>query len=933
MNDLAQSQHSETHKWFKVVLFAGMLLFAFYASTHMVAAGDTWVAMACGRHFANHGVDTVEPFSFNSHHAGPTEEDITKWPGWAQALCKPFSLETIQKWHPTGWINQNWLTHLIFYKLASWFGSDGNYNYNTLVYWKFGLYFVTVFCVYGIGKVLGAGDFLSAAAACMAMVVGRTFFDIRPAGYSNLLVPVFILVLVLATYRNYRLIWLLVPLVVFWANVHGGYLYAFIMLFPFIGIHLLLQLPKRWSICLGFVGLWLVMYLVGYKFTSNSYYLQVQEALGKGNTPPSLFSKMFVVWLVLAAFSITLACLKNIKSELFYAYHIGAGVIYFLSLAPRFCLAKSPQFLSKAFKEVYDSFIFSSGMTFFSLSIVGATLILFMALKKEKFVSLPMKGVYHAIGAGVVSFIAMIVFNPFHLTNLTHTFEISASKHAESWRQVNEWKPAFDWMDKTTTRPNPVGNEEAFGVLCVLTLAVLLLWLVFYLLKPQPAGKGNRRNRTAETESDSFKWPQIDLAVIIISLLTLYMAVRSRRFIALAGSAATPIVFLMISQIWQMFSTRSSWKKEGSLQPLTFDLTVQRFFRYGVVLVLLGLGSFWGMKYKHIYLDPWPSSNQYHSIFMRMTASYLKPFEICQFINDNQIEGRVFNYWTEGGAVAFGQVPNPETGKIPLKLFMDGRAQAAYNHDKFRLWQDIFSGGSDGQKASAVQKQLLSLQRQRQTNTTAYKKFLTTYNELIEKTSPWIDAQLRKYDVWVVIMPQSEEDSTFMQALKKTNNWKTAYLDNTQHLLVDSDTSRGKALLASIVQGTAVFPNTYVKSLSTASVITETRNSAKYGDLYSLTKNAFDEDPSPIATLAMRGLTSLPMFRTKIIDTLKHYTDDFVQNKGFYMQENGSLMRLTSAEIAARTLSQLNPSEKDRYQTYMLQFREDINTLRQEYVW
>ena len=57
-----------------VICWAAMLIFTFHACTHMVAAGDTWVAMTCGRHFVNHGVDTVEPFSANSHKAGPTEE-------------------------------------------------------------------------------------------------------------------------------------------------------------------------------------------------------------------------------------------------------------------------------------------------------------------------------------------------------------------------------------------------------------------------------------------------------------------------------------------------------------------------------------------------------------------------------------------------------------------------------------------------------------------------------------------------------------------------------------------------------------------------------------------------------------------------------------------------------------------------------------------
>jgi len=98
-----------------IVFWAAMLIFAIHSCTRMVAAGDTWWAMACGRHFVNHGVDTVEPFSANSHKAGPTDEDLKEYP---KLVTKLFSAETIRKWHPTGWINQNWLTHVIFYKLA-----------------------------------------------------------------------------------------------------------------------------------------------------------------------------------------------------------------------------------------------------------------------------------------------------------------------------------------------------------------------------------------------------------------------------------------------------------------------------------------------------------------------------------------------------------------------------------------------------------------------------------------------------------------------------------------------------------------------------------------------------------------------------------------------------------------------------------------------
>ncbi len=69
-----------------------MLVFTFYACTRMVAAGDTWVAMACGRHFVNHGVNTVEPFSANSHKAGPTAEEVQTWPGWARWITNNVGL-------------------------------------------------------------------------------------------------------------------------------------------------------------------------------------------------------------------------------------------------------------------------------------------------------------------------------------------------------------------------------------------------------------------------------------------------------------------------------------------------------------------------------------------------------------------------------------------------------------------------------------------------------------------------------------------------------------------------------------------------------------------------------------------------------------------------------------------------------------------------
>jgi hypothetical protein len=904
MDDL--TSRSQDSRWFKGVLLAGMLLFAFYASTHMVAAGDTWVAMACGRHFANHGVDNVEPFSFNSHPPGPSEESLSKFPKWSHGIIKT--------WHPTGWIDQNWLTQLIFFKLTKWAGSNGEYNYNTLVYWKFFIYFLTVGCVYAIGRILGAGPIFSAAGACMAMVVGRTFFDIRPAGYSNLLVPAFILVLVLTTYRNYRLIWLFVPLVVFWANVHGGYLYAFFMMVPCIGIHILLRMPKRWSICLGFVGLWLVLYLMSYKFISNTYYQQVQRFLG--HDEPVVFilkDKLLLTCLILAAISIVITCIPRMKSGPFYAYHIGANIIYFLSIATRLFSATIPQNLSSQFNAIYSSFVRSSQISFLFVFVIAGFLVLAMALKKDRFTALPVSGIYHTFGAAVATFFAMIILNPFHLTNLTHTFEISVSEHAESWRQVNEWKPAFDWMDKTTSTPNPVGEEEWFAVLCIVVLSAILVWLTAYFLKPQLERKTGRKIQKPEPDAIPFEWPKIDLAIIVISLLTLYMAIRSRRFIAIAGSAAAPVTALFMVQCWQMITARISWTQKGVLRPMTLPRTVYTFIQAGIVLVLLVLGIYWGAKYKRIYLDPWPTDDRYSSIFMRMTASHLKPFEVCKFINDNNISGRVFNYWTEGGAVAFGQTPNPETGHIPLKLFMDGRAQAAYNHDKFRLWQLIHSGGPAIQQARAKGDKITS--------------------KILTESGQWIDQQLKNRKVWVVLMPQTQSSSIFMKALKRTDNWKTAYVDNTQHLIVDTDTAEGQALIHHILNDTAVFPDAFSKNLTTATVIIETKARERFAELYDLLSTVFEKQPNPVIAITLTQLYGIPTFREKVDDLFQAYLDDFEKNQEVYRETDGFALRLSCANIAARFLAKVNPKASEDYGNQVTFYQNKIRQINTEAIW
>ena len=432
----------------------------------------------------------------------------------------------------------------------------------------------------------------------------------------------------------------------------------------------------------------------------------------------------------------------------------------------------------------------------------------------------------------------MIIFNPFHLTNLTHTFEISVSEHAASWRSVNEWRPAFDWMDKMRKDPNPVGDEEAFAVMCIIALVILLTWLLSRLLRPkQPAAKRSRQK--AEPVEGTFQWPKIDLALFAVSALTIYMAIRSRRFIPIAASAGCPILALLLHQTIEIVAARINFEKTRELSLPTMPKMLSNIFLAAASVFIVICGTVWAEKFKKIYLEPWPADAKRDSVFMRMTASNIKPFDACKFLRENNLSGIVFNYWTEGGAVAFGQHPDPQTGKTPLQLFMDGRAQAAYNHDKFELWQKIKFGGPPFE--NAVKKHGSIGKAEKNLNN----------NERIA-IGKWLDEQLKSYRVWVVLMPTTEMNSAFIQGLQKTPNWTPAYMDDDQHLFIDTDTEKGKQLQQKIRNETAAFPTDYSKYVTTAQNLLNSNNPKELAKAYDYAVKAFNMNPSQTSSPSSR---------------------------------------------------------------------------------
>ena len=860
--------------WPMMIGWAAMLIFALHSCTHMVAAGDTWVAMACGRHFFNHGVDTAEPFSANSHKAGPTAEEVKTWPKWAQTITNAVGLETVRRWHPTGWVNQNWLTHVMFYWLTTTLGSEQQPYFDALVLWKFTIYILAAICLYFTTRIYGVNRAVAVVFVCFSLFIGRSFFDVRPAGFSNLLVAVFMLVLALASYRNKLYIWFLVPVVVFWSNVHGGYIYAFLMLVPFVIWHAIMSLPKRWTIAAYSILMWLALYGMAGQFLRHEYLTPVAVS----------HDWAFYLFLLAVAGSIVLTRNRQIGDSGLAGFHVAASCILFLLFLTRFFPAV-PISISSRERQMLLEYFGGARLSYLGVFTFAMLLGAVVIHLREKVVhGMPPRAILHTIGAGAVAFVAMVIFNPFHLTNLTHTFEISVSKHAERWRDVHEWHRAFDWS-------NPVGTAVPFLVMYILAWLLLTAWVVLFVWISRRADQPAKKR--AKVQEEPYAWPKVDLTMLIIAAMTIYMAIRSRRFIPIAAFAACPVVAWLVDQAIRSLAAIAASGGSRRLEVPPMSARV----RSGVILVgallVAFFGLWWGLRFKYVYLDPWPADPTLASVFMRMTASDAKPFTASKFICQNQLRGKMFNYWTEGGFIAWGEEPDPNMGHTPLQLFMDGRAQAAYNVRAFDLWTQIMSGGPTVRRAVTTNQEM-------------------TTKDYIE-VGDWISEQLRREDVWVVLMPANQFDKPFVRGLEHMNTeWPIVFLDDKQKLFVDIKTPQGRKLYEGIFTGQTGYPDQYSGNMALGHNLLLLADPERRKAGLELIVKAFNETPSPAAVIEMLLLAGRYLELVARIDQVcGQYAADFEKNKKAYAEQDGYNLRLEAARLTLLRLEQVARSRGD----------------------
>jgi hypothetical protein len=236
----------------------------------------------------------------------------------------------------------------------------------------------------------------------------------------------------------------------------------------------------------------------------------------------------------------------------------------------------------------------------------------------------------------------------------------------------------------------------------------------------------------------------------------------------------------------------------------------------------------------------------------------------------------MFNYWTEGGFIAWGQEPDPNTGRTPLQLFMDGRAQAAYEPEVYQTWATIMAGGPIVQRA------------------------------MIRKTTPdyaevgqWIDEQLKKYDVWVVLMPLEVYNDSFVKGLERNPNWPLVFFNNTEKLYIDVTTPQGKELFEGRSNGKTLYPDEFTRNLIIAYHMFSP-GQRKQGLDFAI--KSFNLYPSQAPMQVILPLAKYAELQPFVSDFCKNYFDEFAKDKNLYAKQDGYFHRIWAALLAGRYL-------------------------------
>ncbi len=810
---LSESDLKQDTKAFPWWWWLGCMLFvaaaALHSATKVVGGGDTWVAMQNGRYtiggdwakddpgrtlqmkfldlFGIH-MTQKDPFSAASRPLDPESTSIdSSFKRVGMIMDGIFGRSTKdgepREYGPEvenfGWINQNWLTHVMFYKMKSWFGeedkavSKGEFF---IVLYKLLQSMLTALFAYWAGRKLGAHPLAAAFFVGFGILLSRSYVDLRP-NVSTIFFAA-ILIFILACWKKGHtktLLWA-IPVMILGSNVHGGFIYFIVIFWIVFFAHLLHVYAGKWNyfVVLGGMLAGLILLMTGMSTLNDMLEMfnqRLQASPGSKEISP-------------------------LRDIVLHVRTLGVlSIIGFIG-----CIALLLIRFRAAFCDCY------ARLNKRNLWIIG-------------------------IGAGVITLIPA-VFSPFGFENLVHPFIVASGVEGDIWRNVVEWRPIWDGTG--------FGTVSFYLWFLLMFIFIFVIWWTLYLLKPlnrQPHQPRKKKSKTQQpTATAEIPWPKIDLAWLGIMAITLLMSIKSRRFVFLGGVVLAPFMAAMVQDIYymacQLFKTNrvfSAWARMAG-----FYAGIVSFGAAGVMFVIFSL-AMWNLYYKP-HMD-----GEEKTVFRRMVGINDQPEQAMPFFDDNQLTGVVFNEWTNGGFLAFAQTPDEQTGEPACKVFMDGRSQAAYTVRHFLYWKTLnglpqyrlrnSSEGIFNQIEAEAKKMGVSssslrfydglflyvYQNRINPRSTVSEQRLDHYENLMRyallKSPELYDDILKRENISVAVLTLGRSGSTLAPHFMSSSNWLQVYLDNTHVFFLRRDARENQEMLSTSPEDW-VYPDDFSRNFS-----------------------------------------------------------------------------------------------------------------------
>lgn len=458
----------------------------------------------------------------------------------------------------------------------------------------------------------------------------------------------------------------------------------------------------------------------------------------------------------------------------------------------------------------------------------------------------------HAVPVAVAAGTATIVASPFRLANLTHPLEVSTGAHAAQWREVSEWRPLLD--------ATGVGRATPYLLLVGVAVVLLVLWL------PGAVGAQGKAEAEARRRSGGQVW--LDLVLVLVAGA---MSFASRRFVPVAAVVLAPVLAGWAAELWQRRgrSPRASSRLRAGGRAAAWIGAAATSLAVGRGIVVF-------------YLSPWPADARHASVFERLTHGYLRPHGAMRFLTDNGVRGRVLVPWEEGGFVEAAQRPDPGSGRTPLQVLIDGRAQEAFPAATYATYQELVAGGPPG---SAVA-------RSGRGPTAAEASTIRG----------WVERRLEELGIGVVLVTPESAPRVLSVVLFNSPVWQLVYLD--EHHSVLASRTLEPELVAAVETGRAAYPDGQSAALTRAYLGLRRGDDAGLDEAFQQARAACEPLPSARAVgLAVQAATA-SLRQAELRSWLRQLAEGVLAARPRLQRQDGYYRHLAAARQALGVLQE-----------------------------